>query len=101
MHLLAFPTFFEGSSYAVYQALASGLPVITTQNCGSIVSDSCGIIVQNISPDEFYVAIEKLYLDRTLLQLMSEQAARVARQYTWQSYGAKLVDIIRSIETVA
>ena len=43
---LVLPTLFEGSAMSTYEALASGLPVITTPNAGSIVRDGVdGFIV--------------------------------------------------------
>src|SRR5204863_2158360 len=37
--VVVLPTLFEGSSVATYEALAAGMPVITTPNAGSIVRD--------------------------------------------------------------
>ena len=34
-----FPSLHEGSAFTVFEALASGLPVVTTPNAGSVVRD--------------------------------------------------------------
>lgn len=95
MDVMAFPTFFEGSAYSVYQALASGLPVITTFNCGSIVNKSCGILIDKISPNALFESLKKLYLDRNLLKEMAAEAPKFAHQYSWQTYGIRLNQILR------
>lgn len=97
MDVMAFPTFFEGSAYAVYQALASGLPVITTPNCGSVVDDSCGILLEEISPDSLYKSLERLYLHQDNLRKMSMAAPKVACQYSWQNYGIQLNKILHEV----
>ena len=97
MDVLAFPTFFEGSAYSVYQALACGLPVVTTANCGSVVNESCGMILDEVSPIALYAALEKLYCDRDQLYSMSLAATEVVKHYSWQTYGTKLIQILRDV----
>jgi glycosyltransferase involved in cell wall biosynthesis len=94
MDVLAFPTLFEGSSLAVYQALACGLPVVTTTNCGSIVNEFCGVLLDEISPVALYETLEKLYFDKLRLQAMSVAATQIASRYTWQNYGSNLMQIL-------
>lgn len=94
MHLMAFPTLFEGSAYAVYQALASGVPVITTRNCGSIVDNSCGAILREPDATELSDALLRLASDRPALQRLALAAPARVRDYTWMNYGARLKDIL-------
>ncbi len=46
MDVFVFPTTFEGSSIAVFQAMALKLPVITTLNSGTVLThgESCEIV---------------------------------------------------------
>lgn len=94
MHLMAFPTLFEGSAYAVYQALASGVPVITTRNCGSIVDASCGVILREPDASALSEAILRLADDRVALQRLALAAPHRVREYTWSHYGSRLQQIL-------
>ena len=94
MDVMAFPTLFEGSAYVVYQALASGLPVITTRNCGSIVDPSCGIVLGEITADALHDALERVNADRGMLARLAQAAPAKVGHYTWAHYGERLHHIL-------
>lgn len=98
MHVMAFPTLFEGSAYVVYQALASGLPVITTRNCGSVVDASCGLILDEISAAALCAALVRCYDDRHGLARMAMTAPDCVRQFTWSHYGERLHQILNEAQ---
>lgn len=96
--VFVFPTIEEGSALVTYEALASGLPVITTPNAGSIVRDGMdGFIV----PIRDVIALcERLQLVRSdpdLRQRMSESARERAAQYPWTRYQSSLVENYRRL----
>lgn len=97
---LVFPTYFEGSAYSVYQAMSMGLPVITTRNCGSIIDETCGIIIPTNSVKAIEEAVIKLYDDPDLGVKMGEAAITKVQNYTWKEYGRKLVDIINGLSLI-
>ena len=94
MHLMAFPTLFEGSSYAVYQALASGVPVVTTRNCGSIVDTTCGVVLAEPAVAELTATLLALVHDRVRLAALAAGAAERVKHYTWARYGERLHRIL-------
>ncbi|MBP6506845.1 MAG: glycosyltransferase family 4 protein [Opitutaceae bacterium] len=94
MDVMAFPTLFEGSAYVAYQALASGLPVITTRNCGSVVDASCGIILDEISADALYHALVRCQQNRPWLASLAAAAPVRVGHYTWSHYGERLYRIL-------
>lgn len=94
MDVMAFPTLFEGSAYVVYQALASGVPVITTPNCGSIVDASCGIVLPEITSEALHVALLACARDRAALARLAAAAPARVGQYTWHHYGERLGRIL-------
>jgi alpha-maltose-1-phosphate synthase len=94
--LFVYPSLHEGSAIAIYEALASGLPVITTANSGSVVRDgSEGFIVPIRDIESIKDRILLLYEDRDLREQMSQNARRLAAQFTWQAYRTKLSSLIR------
>lgn len=85
--ILVYPSLHEGSAFVTYEALASGLPVVTTANAGSVVRDGIeGFIVPIRDVDALVERIERLHRDRTLRLAMSEAARTRALDFTWAAY---------------
>jgi len=86
------PSICEGSATACYEALAAGLPVITTENAGSVVRDGIeGFVVPIRDYESIVTRLEMLYRDRELLQSVSRGALERAREFTVQKYGERLL----------
>lgn len=78
------PSLAEGSALVTYEALASGLPVITTPNSGSVVRDGKeGFLVPIRDVEALRERIICLYENPTLRTQMAEAARARAEQYTW------------------
>jgi glycosyltransferase involved in cell wall biosynthesis len=93
------PSLCEGSANAIYEALATGLPVICTPNAGSVVRDGIdGYIVPARSARGICERIELLGQDPSTLRALSHNAA-VAVQADSNGYSRRLVEtIIRATE---
>jgi glycosyltransferase involved in cell wall biosynthesis len=93
------PSICEGSATAVYEALAAGLPVITTQNTGSVVRDgSDGFVVPVCDASAIALAIERLARTHELRQLMSMSAWQRSKEYTVKAYGKRLISALATIK---
>jgi glycosyltransferase involved in cell wall biosynthesis len=85
------PSLAEGSAESTYEALAAGLPVITTASAGSVVCHGIeGYIVPERDARNLAGAIEYVVEDRVLRTRMSAAARNRARDYTLQRYGERL-----------
>lgn len=98
--IFVFPSLHEGSALAIYEALASGLPVITTPNSGSVVRDGVdGFIVPIRDIEALKEKILLLYQNKNLRDQMGLQARKRAESFTWQAYhqrlGALLLNFIQ------
>ncbi|MFC1738361.1 glycosyltransferase family 4 protein [Planctomycetota bacterium] len=81
-----YPTYFEGSSKTVFEAMSFGLPVITSENAGSIViNEEDGYIIPINDKDSLSEKIMKLS-DKNLIAKMGQNAQKHARKYSWQWY---------------
>jgi glycosyltransferase involved in cell wall biosynthesis len=86
----------EGSAFVTYEALASGLPVITTPNAGSVVRDGVeGRIVPIRDVEALMAAIEQLYRDAPVRRAMALAARARAEEYTWAHYADRLAAHLR------
>lgn len=94
--IFVYPSLHEGSALAIYEALASGLPVIATYNSGSVVRDGVeGFVVPIRDIEALKEKILLLYRDESLRQAMSVQARLRAESFTWQAYRQRLAGIVR------
>jgi glycosyltransferase involved in cell wall biosynthesis len=94
--LFVLPSLAEGSAETTYEALACGVPVVTTLEAGSVVRDGIdGRIVPSRNPDALANAIIEIVEDRQKREQMSRAARGRARDYTWQRYGERLLSALR------
>jgi glycosyltransferase involved in cell wall biosynthesis len=69
------PTLSDGFAFTQVEAMSKGLPVITTPNCGEVVTDGKdGLIVPAADAFGLAGAMNRLDQDRALLQEMSHNA---------------------------
>ena len=91
------PSLAEGSAGVTYEALACGVPVITTAAAGSVVRDGIeGRIVPERDPVALAEAIREVVEDREKRERMAHAARERAREYTWEKYGERLVAALKS-----
>ncbi|MEW6716692.1 MAG: glycosyltransferase family 4 protein [Chloroflexota bacterium] len=95
--IFALPTVEEGSALVTYEALACGLPVITTPNAGSVVRHTIeGFILPIRDVEAIAHGLERLRANPNLHEYMAEAARRRALQFSWQNYSYHLAENILS-----
>jgi glycosyltransferase involved in cell wall biosynthesis len=74
----------EGMSNAMLEAMASGLPIVTTrcEGVAELIADN-GLVVEDPQPAALAAALDKLAHDRTTLKAMSRAARRRAEAFSW------------------
>lgn len=81
-HVFVLPTISDGFAITQLEAMAHGLPVITTPNCGRVVTNGAeGLIVPARDSRALTDAVLRLNSDRKLLREMSANALRTIRKY--------------------
>jgi alpha-1,3-rhamnosyl/mannosyltransferase len=82
--LFFYPSLYEGFGLPVAQAMACGVPVITSR--GSALEEIGGEDVITVEPhciDEMAAAVERLALSLVLRSELGQRGRRRAAQYTW------------------
>src|SRR3989441_8298497 len=96
--VFVYPSLHEGSALAIYEALACGLPIITTPNSGSMVQDGIqGYVVPIRDVERLKEKILLLYENRELRQEMSRRARLRAEEFTWAAYRQRLGSILLNL----
>lgn len=96
--IFVYPSLHEGSAIAIYEALACGLPVVTTPNAGSVVRDGEeGFIVPIRDINALMEKILLLYEDTEIRKQMSRNARKRAQSFTWHIYRQKIGEFVQKV----
>lgn len=94
--VFVFPTLSDGFGITQLEAMAHGLPVVTTDRCGRVVSPGRdGFVVPAADANALAAAIRK-FMSLETLGVMSDNARAKARLYTMERYAKKLVPVLLS-----
>lgn len=89
--VLVFPTLYDGFGSVVAEALAHGLPVITTRNAGasSLIEDGCnGFLIPPADAQALSERLEWCLCHPHELLAMRHAALATAQQWTWTHFRA-------------
>ena len=90
------PTLSDGFALTQLEAMAYGLPVIATPNCGRVVEDGkTGFIIPPRNPLALAEAILKFTADRNLSAAMAPACREALNAYSIDAYGRRLVETIQ------
>ncbi len=92
------PSLAEGSAEVTYEALASGIPVVTTAEAGSVVRDEIdGFLVPASDPVALAARVKLIVEDRELRERMAQAARERARDFTLAKYSNRLAAVLGSL----
>jgi len=78
--------------------MAAGLPVITTKNSGSVVRNGLdGFIIPVRDTEAIREKISYLFENPEIAKTMSTNALENIKQYSWQRYMDKLINIYNKL----
>jgi glycosyltransferase involved in cell wall biosynthesis len=97
--VFVFPSRGEGSARVVYEAMAAGLPVLTTRQAGSVVTDGVdGIVIEAGDRGALLNGLERLFDNPQQVRRMATNARQtIEERYTWAEYRRKVADLYRDL----
>lgn len=98
--IFVFPSLAEGSALVTYEAMAAGLPLVTTPNSGSVMRDGVdGFLVPPRDVDALCDRIRFLHDHPDVRHGMGRRARAVIQEgYTWAHYRQRVVAAYQAIQ---
>ena len=98
--LFLFPSLMEGLPSVLLEAMASGMPVITTETCGmpDVVEDGFnGLLVPPADATAIQESVLCLAASSDLRQRLGQAAQQTMARYTWERSALKLEKLFRHV----
>ncbi|EQB65319.1 MAG: glycosyl transferase group 1 [Thermoplasmatales archaeon E-plasma] len=96
------PSLYESSPLPPLEAMACGVPVITTQYGTEdfCVNDENSLVVQPCDPDAISNAMFRIFTEPSLARKLSENGIKKSLELSWELTASKVDMTLRSVNTV-
>ncbi len=95
-HVFVLPSLNEALGNATHEALASGLPIITTNTGAAELVDGNGIVVPKEDASAIAQALERLLQDKALREQMAKQSRALAETMSWRKTAEAYYDLFHA-----
>jgi glycosyltransferase involved in cell wall biosynthesis len=93
-----YPSLYEGFGFPVAQAMAAGVPVITSNtSCLPEIAGQGALFVDPRSPGEIQAALEKLLTSKPLRDQLRAAGTDLARRYRWEACARQSLEFFRRL----
>jgi glycosyltransferase involved in cell wall biosynthesis len=95
--LFVYPSFYEGFGFPPLEAMACGVPTITS-NLSSLPETvaKSAIMIDPYNIDEFALAMEIGLKDKNLRKKLKEEGIKQVKKFSWQKCAQETLDILKS-----
>ncbi|MEW6553622.1 MAG: glycosyltransferase family 1 protein [Actinomycetota bacterium] len=93
--MLVFPSIYEGFGLPPLEAMACGVPVITSSRASlpEVVGDAALLLDDPLEPGEIAARVETLISDPALRSSLVEKGRERARVFTWEKAAAEVLEV--------
>lgn len=98
--IFAYPSFYEGFGIPVLEALACGVPTVTS-NLSSMpeVAGDAALLVNPNSVEDIYNALARLNNDELLCENLRQKGLIQAKQFSWEMTAGKTISIYNYVNS--
>jgi glycosyltransferase involved in cell wall biosynthesis len=96
--IFVFPSLFEGLPIVLLEAMAMGMPVVTTETCGmkDVIEDEYnGLLVKPADAPAFADAVEQLIISPELCVQLGTAAHETMKRHTWERTALQLEGVFK------
>jgi glycosyltransferase involved in cell wall biosynthesis len=101
-NMFVLPSFNEGMSNAMLEALATGLPIIATETGGTkelVTENKNGFLIAMGDSNDLAGKIEKLIMDKVLCEKMGQESRQRAEKMSWQAVARQYVELYERVKS--
>lgn len=98
-HVFVLPSLNEALGNVTQEALATGLPIVTTNTGAAELVRDNGYIIKKESTVEIMEKLEKLISDKNLRESMGRKSREIAEQMSWEKTAQKYIELYKNIFT--
>src|SRR5262249_4917055 len=96
--VFAYPSLYEGFGFPVVQAMAAGVPVVTSNtSCLPEVTGAAAELVDPMSPAEIAAAVKRLLESESRRTELIKRARERANQFRWEGCAEKSLTFFRRL----
>lgn len=97
--LFAYPSLFEGFGLPPLEAMASGAPVITSNNSSlPEIAGNAGILIDPEKPDEIFRAMREMLLNKNLRDELKKKSLEQVKKFSWKKAAQSFLEVVKSLE---
>ena len=95
----AFPAFYEGFGLPPLEAIASGVPVLTSEKTAmaEVIGDSAAFLVTPDNDESLYAGLEQLLCDEKTGRIKIQQGLKRAKYLGWSQCIEKTIDLYQRV----
>lgn len=100
-HIFALPSYKEGMSNAMLEAMGAGLPLLVTRTAGAeefMQNSLLGYDFEAGNAEQAAECLEKMHQNRQLLQVMAENSRKQAIENSWEKIAERYIELFRKIK---
>ena len=95
--LFVYPSIFEGFGLPVLEAMKCGVPIVAANNSSlPEVVGNAGILIDADKPDEIFLAMKQLIMDKKLLEHFEQKQRWQSFKFSWKVAARELLEIINA-----
>lgn len=96
--VLFFPTLYEGFGLPILEAMACGIPVVSSNNSSiAEVTGAAAILVDPLSINEMSNSLDKVLGETSLRQRLASLGLERAKMFTWEKTAEKTLNIYQEL----
>jgi len=93
-----YPSFYEGFGLPVLEAMASGTPVVTSNNSSMLeIASGAAHLVDPANSEEIAWGIEKILFDRDYALMLSEKGKERAKSFDWRKTAIETLKVYQEL----